>query len=96
MGLGFAQQNAPGATPLDPNELAGLIPRHITVKRDLDEFEQANILQAQDWAEKRVRKNMLSGAYVRELHKRMLNKTWRWAGTFRNTEKSIGVEFART
>lgn len=95
MGLGFAQQNAPGATPLDPNELAGLIPKHITVKRDLDEFEQANILQAQDWAEKRVRKNMLSEAYVRELHKRMLNKTWRWAGTFRNTEKSIGVDPAR-
>lgn len=75
MGLGFAQQNTPGATPLDPNELAGLIPKHITFKRDLDEFEQANILQAQDWAEKRVRKNMLSEAYVRELHKRMLNKT---------------------
>lgn len=95
MGLGFAQHHAPGATPLDLNELAGLIPKHITFKRDLDEFEQANILQAQTWAENRIRKNMLSEAYVRELHKRMLNKTWRWAGTFRNTEKSIGVDPAR-
>ena len=47
MGVGIGQRHAPGATPLDPDELAGLIPRHITLKRELDEYEQANILQAQ-------------------------------------------------
>ena len=60
MGIGLALHNAPGATPLDPDELAGLLPRHITLKRELDEFEQANILEAQTWAESRIQKNMLS------------------------------------
>lgn len=95
MGVAVGQQHVPGATPLNPDELAGLIPRHITLQRELDEFEQANILQAQAWAESRIRKNMLSEGYLRQLHKRMLNKTWRWAGTFRQTEKSIGVDPAK-
>lgn len=95
MGVAVGQQYATGATPLNPDELTGLIPRHITLKRELDEFEQANILQAQAWAEFRIRKDMLSESYLRNLHKRMLNKTWRWAGKFRQTEKSIGVDPAR-
>lgn len=95
MGIELGQQHAPGATPLDPDELAGLIPKHITLKRELDEFEQANILVAQGWAEKRIPKEFLSETYVRTLHRRMLNKTWKWAGTFRTTEKSIGVDPAR-
>ncbi|WP_245774240.1 mobile mystery protein B [Rugamonas rubra] len=92
VGLGIGQVHAPGATPLDPDEMAGLIPRHITLKRELDEFEQANILAAQAWAEKRVKQNVLSEAYVRRLHKKMFDRTWRWAGTFRKTEKSIGID----
>lgn len=80
---------------MDPDEVEGLIPRHITLKRELDEYEQANILAAQEWAESRVHRNILSEAYVRRLHKKMLGKTWRWAGTFRKTEKSIGMDPAR-
>jgi Fic-DOC domain mobile mystery protein B len=86
------QAHAPGATPMDPDEVEGLIPRHITLKRELDEFEQANIMAAQEWVEKRVAKQLLSEAYVRKLHKRMFDKTWKWAGQFRKTEKSIGVD----
>jgi Fic-DOC domain mobile mystery protein B len=77
---------------MNPDEIEGLIPRHITLKRELDEFEQANILEAQEWMENRARKGLLSENYVRTLHKKMFNKTWRWAGTFRKTEKSIGVD----
>ena len=29
--------------------------------------------------------------FVRLLHKQMFDKTWKWAGKFRNTEKSIGI-----
>lgn len=81
-----------GATPMNPDEVDGLMPRHITFKRDLDEFEQANILKAQEWSLKRVRKDILSGGFVCLLHKKMFDKTWRWAGKFRKTEKSIGVD----
>lgn len=87
--------HAPGATPMDPDEVEGLIPRHITLKLELDEFEQANILAAQEWSEKRIDKQLLSEAYVRRLHKRMFDRTWKWAGQFRNTEKSIGVDPAQ-
>lgn len=95
MGLGIGQAHAPGATPLDPDEMGGLIPRHITLQRELDEYEQANILDAQAKVERRANKDMLSEAWVRKLHKMMLGKTWRWAGSFRKTEKSIGVDPVR-
>jgi Fic-DOC domain mobile mystery protein B len=34
---------------------------------------------------------VLSVEFLRELHRRMFGKTWRWAGTFRKTGKTIGV-----
>jgi Fic-DOC domain mobile mystery protein B len=92
VGNRIGQAHAPGATPMDPDEVAGLIPRHIALKRELDEFEQANILAGHEWAEKRMRRNPLSEDFVRALHKNMFNKTWRWAGQFRRTEKSIGMD----
>jgi Fic-DOC domain mobile mystery protein B len=95
VGLIVGPAHAVGATPMDPDEVEGLIPRHITLKRELDEYEQANILEAQEWTESRTHRNILSEAFVRRLHKKMLGKTWKWAGTFRKTEKSIGMDPAR-
>ena len=37
-----------GATPIDPSEIEGLIPIHITTQEQLNEWEQANILKAQN------------------------------------------------
>ena len=39
----------PGATPIDADEAAGLIPSHLTLQRELNEFEEANILLATEW-----------------------------------------------
>lgn len=85
--------HAPGATPTDPDEVAGLIPAHITLQSQLNEWEAENIRAGQGWALGRPHKgsNVLSEDYVRKLHRHMFNKTWRWAATFRTTEKSIGV-----
>ena len=47
-----------GATPLEPEELAELIPTHITVQEQLNAWEEKNILEAQPWAFKQ--KNILS------------------------------------
>jgi Fic-DOC domain mobile mystery protein B len=80
-----------GTTPLDPGETAGLIPAHITTQQQLNEWELANILEGERWAFGRKHKDLLSIQFVRTLHKRMFGNTWRWAGTFRNTEKNIGV-----
>ena len=35
----------PGATPLDGDELASLIPDHLTTQAELNEWEQLNIQQ---------------------------------------------------
>lgn len=83
---------APGATPLDPDEAAGLIPSHIANHAQLNEWEMVNILEGEHWAFSRKHKNMLDSDFVRRLHKRMFGDTWRWAGTFRTTEKNIGID----
>ncbi len=93
MGLGDA--HVPGATPLDPDETRGLIPRHIRMQAELDQWEQANVLEGSTWAMRSREQHILSERFVRELHKRMFGNTWRWAGTFRTTEKNIGVDPAQ-
>jgi Fic-DOC domain mobile mystery protein B len=83
---------APGATPLDPDELAGLIPGHIATQGELNEWEQQNIQVGDDWARKQ-RKDILSEDFLRQLHRRMFGETWRWAGEFRRSDKNIGVDW---
>lgn len=89
--MGLGSDHAPGATPLDPNEIDGLLPAHITTQEQLNEWEQANIARAHRWLASARTRNVLSESFVRELHKRMFNETWRWAGTFRATERNFGV-----
>ena len=94
MALGDA--HAPGATPIDPDELAGLIPNHITTQGELNEWEQSNIVQGQEWALKSRMSafpKILTDHYVRQLHKRMFDQTWRWAGEYRTSGKNIGIEW---
>ena len=84
-------KQAPGATPLDPDEANDLIPSHITTKEQLNEWEAENILEGERWAHSRKKKGVLEEKFVRDLHKHMFGKTWKWAGKFRKTEKNIGV-----
>ncbi len=83
---------APGATPppLDSDEREGLIPSYITLQSQLNEFEEANILEARGWAYARRRGDPLDREFIRSVHRRMFNKTWRWAGEFRWSEKNVG------
>jgi Fic-DOC domain mobile mystery protein B len=79
------------ATPLTPEEREGLIPSHVTFRRELNELEQQNIIEADIWAFSRKR-NPIAEAFVRSLHRRMFGKVWRWAGTYRTSNKNIGVD----
>ena len=88
-------QYAPGATPLDPDEAAGLVPSHITTQADLNAWEQANILQAVRWVARQKKRDLLTEGFVRDLHRRMFDKTWKWAGTFRQSNKNIGVDWTQ-
>lgn len=80
-----------GATPLEPEELAELIPAHITTQEQLNAWEQANIVSAEQWAEKK--KTIISIDFIKKLHKHMFDQTWRWAGTFRHSGKNIGIDW---
>jgi Fic-DOC domain mobile mystery protein B len=84
-----------GATPLTREEQDGLIPTHIATRGELNEWEASNVLKAERWLLGRRRKSILSLDFVRLLHKRMFDETWKWAGTFRATEKNIGVDPAQ-
>jgi len=81
-----------GATPLDPDDAEDLLPGHLASRADLNAWEQANIAKAIDWlARRRVGRSVLSAEFVRELHRRMFDETWQWAGRFRTSGKNIGV-----
>ena len=82
---------AKGATPLSPDEVHNLIPSHITTQKQLDEWEQYNIVQGSNWAFSRKRKDLLSIVFAKKLHKQMFNNTWLWAGTFRKRQTNIGI-----
>lgn len=84
-----------GATPLTAEELEGLIPAHITTRGELNAWEARNVLKAEQWLLARRRDDILTPTFARRLHQRMFDETWKWAGTFRTTEKSIGVDPAQ-
>jgi len=85
----------PRATPLDPDEAVGLVPTHITTQEDLNAWEQINIARGERWAERQKRRALLDEGFVRDLHRQMFDKTWDWAGTFRKSNKNIGVDWTQ-
>ena len=87
----FAQGD--GNTPLTPDEEADLIP-NLATRDELNEWERLNILGAYSWAldRKRFRRlDPLEEPYVRDLHRRMFDQTWKWAGYYRSTERNLGI-----
>jgi Fic-DOC domain mobile mystery protein B len=81
--------DAEGNTPLDEDEIEGLIPSHIRTRAELNAWEATNIGDAVAWAYGRAHVDILSVETLRELHRRMFGATWRWAGAFRTSQKSI-------
>lgn len=85
----------PGQTPLDPDEVAGLKPRHIATQGELDEWEAQNILKASRWVARQKKLDVLNDHFCRELHVKMFDDTWKWAGTFRKSDKNIGCDWTQ-
>ena len=88
------QSHPKGATPLDDEQLQGLKVA-ITTKGQLDEAEQANIIQGLDWA-LRARSMkfpaMLREQSIRELHRRMFGDVYTWAGQYRQRDTNVGAD----
>jgi Fic-DOC domain mobile mystery protein B len=83
-----------GQTPLDEEEKRDLIPSLVT-REDLDAFEQENILEARKWVMQKAtlaKLDVFTEKFLLNLHKRMYGHVWKWAGTFRKSNKNIGVD----
>lgn len=84
-----------GQTPLDEEEKEGLKIKSIAVRQELDEFEHKNIENAIEWlGRKKINiDEFLTENFIKNLHWRMLGEVWQWAGEFRLSDKSIGVDW---
>ena len=80
-----------GSTPLTDEEREGFKLSYITTRGELNAAEQANILQAEEWAFKR-KNNVVNRDFLSDLHQHMFGNVWKWAGKYRQSGKNIGVE----
>lgn len=86
---------APGATPLDLDDIEGLIPDWVSTRGELNAVEQDNIIAAQLWARRRQWTVPVIADFqmMRQLHRRMFGDVWRWAGQWRGKDTNIGVDW---
>jgi Fic-DOC domain mobile mystery protein B len=92
--MGLEIDYVDGQTPLSEEELEGLKIPLLTTREELDEFEQFNIEKAIQWTigKKFKSEDLLSETFIQGLHKRMYGEVWKWAGSFRNSEKNLGIK----
>ena len=85
--------NKKGETPLD--DISGLLVKGITTRGELDIAEANNILEAYlkyTINPAQVAELDFDTQFLQKLHREMFGKVWSWAGEFRTTQTSIGVE----
>lgn len=83
-----------GETPLDEDEKEGLKLKNLLTKADLDLAEQKSIELAILWSLglKITAEKLLTEAFIMKVHKQMFAKVWDWSGSYRKTDKNIGVD----
>ena len=82
-----------GETPLD--DISGLKIEGIATRNELDEAEAENILEAflkYTISAEQLDTVQFDTLFLQQLHKDMLGNVWSWAGEFRTTQTSIGIE----
>jgi hypothetical protein len=90
----FLAGGGDGQTPLDGDEAAGLIPTWVATRGDVNQAEAGNIARGLLWVgrSRPSTADILEERFIRRLHERMLGDVWRWAGTYRTSNKNIGVD----
>ena len=91
--MGLNEDLPAGATPLDGEELEELLPSHLVNRSQLNEWEQQNIEAALLWLSRQRRPRPLEESWLRRLHREMFGQSWRWAGQYRSSDKSIGADW---
>jgi Fic-DOC domain mobile mystery protein B len=88
----FFEPQDDAQTPLAPEEKRGLKQAWITYRHELNAAEQENIADAVLWAVRVYRRrDLLDERFLLELHRRMFRNVWDWAGSYRQTERNIGI-----
>ena len=84
-----------GATPIEAEDLEGLIPTFVATRAELDQVEYENIAKALPWAMRQARLlgplRLLDQPFLFALHRRMFGDVWTWAGMPRRRETNLGV-----
>lgn len=78
------------STPLTEEEKQQLNAKWITTRSELNELETKGLASAEIWLSKN-KKDIYNEIFLKQLHKKMFGNIWKWAGTFRTTERNIGV-----
>jgi len=82
-----------GETPLD--DISGLKLKNITTRAELDVVEADNILDVflnYTLNVEQLENITFDTLFLQQLHEDMFGKVWSWAGEFRTTQTSIGIE----
>jgi Fic-DOC domain mobile mystery protein B len=80
-----------GNTPLDEDETLGLRLTWVRTRGDLNAAEAANILDARRAIRSPAPDDVLDDLWLRQLHHRMFGDVWDWAGSYRISERNIGI-----
>ena len=82
------------ATPIEEEDLQGLIPNFVTTRADLNRVEFDNISKALPWGIRQARAlgtdGLLDDGFLMKLHYQMFGDVWKWAGTTRSRISNIG------
>ena len=91
--MGLELQYIKDQTPISEEEKEGLL-LFLDTNNELNEAEQKNITLAIEWTKKTsfYISDILSEEFLNRVHKNMFGDVWRWAGTYRKTNKNIGVD----
>ena len=84
-------ETIPGATPIE--DISGLLPTHITNRKELNEWEAENILKATKEYLTQKKEIRISINFLKKVHYEMFDQTWEWAGKFRQSNFNVGVDW---
>ena len=83
-----------GATPIEEEDLEGLIPDFVATREDLNQVEFDNISKALTWGIQQARvlgpDGILEYGFLMKLHRQMFSDVWKWAGTNRRRITNFG------
>lgn len=82
-----------GNTPIDHDEADGLRLSWVRTRGDLNDAEAANILEARRVIRSPSLEEALDDLWLRRLHERMFGDVWSWAGTYRRSNRNIGIHW---